>query len=156
MEPNSAAVEGDRVGGARWAWCCGPPRPAAHTRGETLADRLLPVGRGQWAFFAVVVGAVALGPNLPRRVGLAVQGAAMLAASWWCVVNLWRCREAHCAVTGPGWAVLGVVALAGAAVGHSVLHGAEAAGFVIVLAAGFCFQWLWHRRRGTTALGRGR
>jgi len=64
-------------------------------------------------------------PHLPRRPELASDGLASLAASGWCELNFWRCRQAHCMVSAAGWLGLSLVAFAGAGLGHSLIYGDE-------------------------------
>ena len=50
----------------------------------------------------VVIGLLNLAPHLPLRPSLVVDGLAALVAGGWCSLNFWRCRHAHCLITGPG------------------------------------------------------
>jgi hypothetical protein len=133
---------------------CAPPPMAADTRAKRLADRLLPTGRGQWVFFAVVAIAISAAPTLAREPGLALDLAATVAASVWCLVNFWRCREAHCIVTGTGWAALAVLIAIELAVGRSFVLGSEGLVFLAILIVGVGFEVLWRLRYGTNALVR--
>ena len=141
----------------RAGWCgpplvCSPPRLAADTGAKRLADRLLPTGAGQWVYFAVVAAEVSAAPSLPIRAGLALGAFGALAGSWWCLVNFWRCREAHCVVTGPAWAALGVLGLVEADIGRSLVNGNESALFAAVLGVALVFECAWRWVRGTNAL----
>jgi hypothetical protein len=69
---------------------------------------------------AVVVGLLSVAAQFSVRPALVVDGLAGLAAGGWCSLNFWRCRHAHCLITGPGWLAFGVFALAKAIVGHSL------------------------------------
>ena len=131
---------------------CSPPKLAADTEAKRLADRLLPTGAGQWIFFAAVAAAVSAAPSLPIRAGLALGAAGTLAGSWWCLVNFRRCREAHCAVTGPAWAALGVLGLVEAGLGRSLVNGNESALFAAVLVVALVFECAWRWVHGTNAL----
>jgi len=53
-------------------------------------------------YVVVVVALLSIAPHLHTRSGLAVDGLAALAAGSWCVVNFWRCRQAHCVMAGVG------------------------------------------------------
>jgi hypothetical protein len=50
-----------------------------------------------------------------------------------CVLNFWRCRQAHCVVNDVGWLGLALVAFVGAGLGHSVIGGYEQPVFLGVL-----------------------
>jgi hypothetical protein len=141
----------DTCGTALWGWS--PPDLPASGAWPRRVDRLLPrTGVPAVAYFAVVVGLLLLAPQLPERADKAVVGLAALAASAWCGLNFWRCRHAHCVVTGPGWLALSVLAFAAAAAGHSLIGGYEQPAFVGVLVAGIAFETAWRRTRGTNAL----
>lgn len=75
-----------------------------------------------------------------------------------CLANFWHCRETHHVVTGPGWSLAGMLALAAAALDsplpwHRV--GTQAAVFVVVLAAGVALEWAAGARTGRKTLGGG-
>ncbi|MGH7609470.1 MAG: hypothetical protein ACREOD_05955 [Candidatus Dormibacteria bacterium] len=131
---------------------CSPPRLAADTRGKRIIDRLQPTGVGQWVFFAVVAVSVSVAPSLPVRPGLAVDLVATVAASAWCLGNFWRCREAHCIVTGLGWAALAGLEVAEIVLGHSIISGDEGRAFVAILVIAMIFQCVWRTCCGTNAL----
>jgi hypothetical protein len=131
---------------------CSPPRLAADTRGKRLADRLLPTGPAQWIFFAAVAAALFAAGALPLRAGLILDLVATLAASGWCLTNFWRCREAHCIVTGAGWLPLAGLDAVEAGLGRSFVFGDEGLIFVAILVVGICFEALWRNRHGTNAL----
>jgi len=63
-------------------------------------------GRVRCAFFV----AVALGLSVPS---LLVGALITLVASTYCLLNFWRCREAHCIVSGTEWGALAVFELTG-------------------------------------------
>jgi len=136
---------------ALWGWS--PPDLPASGSWPRRVDRLLPrTGAPAVAYFAAVIGLLLLAPHLPERGDLAADGLAALAASAWCGLNFWRCRHAHCAVTGPGWLALAAVAFAGVAAGHSLTSGYEQPIFVGVLVAGIAFEAAWRLARGSNAL----
>jgi hypothetical protein len=69
---------------------------------------VLPTGAGQWIFFAAVAAGISAAPHLATRAGcLVLDVVVTFAASGWCLINFWRCREAHCVVSGEAWAALG-------------------------------------------------
>jgi len=83
---------------------------------------------------------------------LALEGAAALAAGGWCALNFWRCRHAHCLVTGAGWLGLSQLAFVEAGLEHSVIGGYERGVFVVVLVIGCVFEAAWQITRGTNAM----
>jgi len=58
------------------------------------------------AYFAAVAGLFGLAQNLPTPAYLAVDATAFAAGGIWCALNFWRCRQAHCLLTGSGWLLL--------------------------------------------------
>ncbi len=53
--------------------------------------------------------------------GLYLSGLYFAVYGAYCLANFARCREAHCIITGLGWAVLAIVALVAAATQHNWL-----------------------------------
>ncbi len=140
------------AGCGRWLGCSTPNLPADSGAKRTV-DRLLP--RSGWPlclYWVVVVALVSLADQLSTRGGLAVTAAAALAGGAWCSLNFWRCRHAHCVVTGAGWLVLALLALVGAALGHSLIGGAEELVFLAILLAGALFELGWYLVRGSHAI----
>ncbi len=105
-------------------------------------------------YFGAVVGLLVLATALPTHWELAVDALASLMGGSWCTLNFWRCRHAHCLVTGAGWLILGVFSLVEASIGRSLVGGYEEAAFYGILAAGILFESLWVRAHGTHALTR--
>jgi hypothetical protein len=72
----------------------------------------------------------------------------------YCVRNFLHCRETHCAVTGPGWLLIGIIAVLGIT---GLIHVSQWAflwvGYLLVAALGFGLQWLIARRTGRQSLG---
>ncbi len=133
--------------------CWSPPDLPADSAVKRGVDRFLPRrGVPVVLFFATVVGLLILAPRLPGSPELALVGRAALLAGAWCAVNFWRCRHAHCAVTGAGWLTLALVSFIGAASGHSLIAGAEDEAFLAVLVAGLAFEGVWYLNRGTNAV----
>jgi hypothetical protein len=131
---------------------CPPPRLPANTRGKRLADRVLPTGAGQWIFFVAVAVGISAAPVLPTRTGLVLDAVVTFAASGWCLINFWRCREAHCVVNGFGWAALGLLEIVELALGRSVILGDERLVFVAILVVALVFECVWRARSGTNAV----
>jgi hypothetical protein len=141
----------EEAGRALWGWSP-PARPAA-TPLERQVDRILPrTGVFCALYFLAVVALLSIAPHLPGRADLAVDGMAALAAGSWCVVNFWRCRQAHCVVDGVGWLGLALLAFVGAGLGHSVIGGYEQSVFLGVLVAALAFEGVWCAVRGTNAV----
>lgn len=102
------------------------------------------------AFFAA---AAAVG----GRAGAAVASVWVAIAGTYCLANFWHCRETHCAVTGPGWALAAVVGFAAALAPGSALAwyrvNVETIVFVVILAAGCGLEHLVAARTGPRAAG---
>ena len=134
-----------------WGWS--PAPLAADTRWKRRVDRFLPrTGLPAMAYFASVAVLVLLALRLPLVLGLAVNGLAALAAGGWCALNFWRCRHAHCVVTGVGWLGLALLCFTEAALGRSLIAGSEGLLFLGVLVAGLAFEGGWFLARGDNAL----
>lgn len=129
---------------------CGwsPPALPADTPGKRIVDRVL---RGPAAlYFAVVIALLVAASLLPVRGELAMEGGAALIAGAWCAVNFWRCRHAHCVVTGGGWLALSAFLFAEAGLGRSLIGGTEQLVFLGILVAGLAFEGVWYLLRGST------
>jgi hypothetical protein len=100
----------------------------------------------------VVITLLSLAPHVPVRATLGVDGLAALVAGGWCSLNFWRCRHAHCLVTGAGWLVLALFAIVETGIGRSVIHGGEQIIFLAVLAAGLLFEGGWYLTQRTNAV----
>jgi len=152
MGKPSPAVAAAAVCG-RWLGCSTPNLPA-DSGAKRAVDRLLP--RSGWAFclyFVAVVRCCRSPTRSPStRGGLAVTAAAALAGGAWCSLNFWRCRHAHCVVTGAGWLVLAVLALVGAALGHSLIAGGENIVFLAILLVGALFEVGWYASHRSHAI----
>ena len=137
---------------ALWGWS--PADRPADTRLKRWTDRVPRTGLGSAACFVAVVALLSLAPHLPMRANLAVDGLAALVGGAWCGLNFWRCRHAHCAVTGAGWLALSVFVFTEAGLGHSLIAGDEQPVFLAVLAAGLIFEGAWYCVRGSNAVAR--
>src|SRR5262249_27450058 len=99
--PNPAAASSCCGPRALFGWS--PPPLRADTTLKRRVDALMPrTGLPLLVFYAAVIVLLNVGLVLPRRLDLVAVGVASLAAGAWCTLNFWRCRHAHCAVTGPG------------------------------------------------------
>jgi hypothetical protein len=128
-----------------------PPRPA-----DTATKRGLDIvltRSGVWcAVVAIAVASFNVAPHLPTRAALALYGLAALLAGGMCSANFWRCRHAHCLITGAGWLALSVTAFVGAVAGHSLIGGREPTVFEVTLAVALAFEVVWYLARGTNAI----
>lgn len=126
----------------------------ADTHVKRLVDRALPrTGLPAVLYFAVIVVLLNVGPPLVTvRLNLALIGVASLAAGAWCSLNFWRCRHAHCVITGVGWSLLALFSLAEAALGRSLIAGYEDGVFLVVLGLGLAFEAVWRRAHGSNAI----
>lgn len=139
---------------AFWGWS--PPPLAADTPQKRRVDRLLPrTGLPLLLYFATVIGLLKLAPLLPRPLELAVDGAAALAAGGWCGLNFWRCRHAHCLISGAGWLGLSLLAFVEAGLGRSLIGGDEQLVFLGVLVVALVVECAWYLATGTNALTTG-
>jgi hypothetical protein len=129
-----------------------PPSLPADTPAKRWVDRWRSTGAATALYYAAVIALLLLAPYLRARAELAVDGIAALAAGGWCAVNFWRCRHAHCLVTGVGWLALSGLAFVEAGIGRSLISGDEQVVFLAVLFAGLAFEAAWFLARGTNAL----
>lgn len=130
-----------------------PPALPADTDLKRRVDRMMPrSGLSFVMFFAVVIVLLNVGVIFPRRLDLIAIGAAGTAAGAWCAVNFWRCRHAHCVITGAGWLALAAFSFLEAGLGRSLIHGDEGLVFLGVLGVGLAFEGAWYMVRGTNAV----
>jgi hypothetical protein len=148
----SAAAGPDCCRPGTWSgWS--PSALPADTELKRRVDRILPrSGPPVVIFFAAVIALLNVGLILPTRLDLAATGVASLAAGSWCSANFWRCRHAHCMITGAGWLALAGFAFLEAALGRSLIHGDEGLVFLAVLGAGLLFECVWYWTHGTNAV----
>jgi hypothetical protein len=136
---------------ALWGWS--PPSLPANTKLDRLVDRFLPrTGLRLVLCYAIVIAVLVAAPHLPLRAELAADGLAALIAGSWCVLNFWRCRHAHCLVSGAGWLALAGFSLVEAELGRSMIHGDEQLVFLAVLVAALIFEGAWCLVRSTNAI----
>jgi hypothetical protein len=138
--------------GARALCGWSPPSLPADTVTKQRVDRIRVGNLAAIGVVAVVVGLLNLAPHLPLRASLATVGVASLAAGGWCSLNYWRCRHAHCLITGPGWLAFGLLAFGEAAVGHSVIAGYEQPVFMAILGTAVAFEIVWYLLHHTNAV----
>jgi hypothetical protein len=100
----------------------------------------------------IVVGLLNVAGHISAQPSLVVVGLAGLAAGGWCSLNFWRCRHAHCLITGPGWLAFGVFALVEALLGHSLIAGYEQPVFLSILAVAVLFEISWYLSHHTNAV----
>jgi hypothetical protein len=150
----SVSPSGATTSGGSGLWCSPPDLPA-DTRLKRLVDRVLPRnGLGAFVFFVLVAVAISFADLFPTRLHLGVVGLASALAGGWCAVNFWRCRHAHCVVTGAGWLALAAFVAVEVVIGRSVIGGTEELVFLGVLAVSVLFELGVYAVRGTHALTR--
>jgi hypothetical protein len=135
-----------------WGWSP-PPLPTESAMARRV-DRFLPrTGLPCLFFLLAVVALLNLAPHLPARGQLGVEGIAFAAAGGWCALNFWRCRQAHCLISGFGWLALSVLTFIETGIGHSVIGGNEEPAFLGVLAIALVFEGAWYLAHRTNAVG---
>src|SRR5579859_6939643 len=91
-------------GAPRGLWGWSPPRRPAETALERRVDRFFLCSAVRCLLFVlVIIALLSVAPHLPTRERLGADAVAFLAAGGWCALNFWRCRHAHCALSGAGW-----------------------------------------------------
>jgi len=102
------------------------------------------------------VASFAAGGAVGGRAGLAIASAYVTAIGVYCLLNFLRCRETHCAVTGPGFLLAAALGFAAALVPGSALSwyrtGTEAIVYLVVLAAGYGLELAVAGRTGRRVL----
>jgi hypothetical protein len=148
------SAQSDPGGGTSRALCgWSPPPLPADTAGKRWVDRVLPrTGLPVISFYVAVVALLMLAPRFPIRAELALDGLAALAAGGWCAANFWRCRHAHCLISGVGWLALSAFVVAEVVLGRSVIKGDEQLVFLGILAAALVFEGAWFFSHGTNAV----
>lgn len=130
-----------------------PPPLPADTRSKRRVDLLVPrTGMAACVYLLSVAALLGMAAHLPLRPALIFDGLAALAGGSWCSINFWRCRHAHCVVTGFGWLALGGFAFLEAGLGQSLIGGDEQLVFVVVLVVGLAFEAAWSRATGGNAV----
>lgn len=138
------------------ALCGWSPRPLpADTMLKGRVDRILVGNAPAIVMVVTVVALMNIAPHLPVRPGLVVDGLAALVGGSWCSLNFWRCRHAHCLVTGVGWLLLGLFVFVEAGIGHSDIGGNESPVLLAILGLGLLFETAWYAARRTHAVGAG-
>lgn len=152
-------VTGNAAGGCcrpsgLWGWS--PPDLPSDSPAKRRVDRYLPrTGLAVFVYFAAVAALVNVAHLLGPRLELLTLTVAGVAGGGWCALNFWRCRHAHCLITGGGWLALAAFTAVEAGIGHSLVGRTESIVFVAVLAAGLLFECGWAVIRGTNAVRRG-
>jgi hypothetical protein len=133
---------------------CGPPPPPGRVAGSYLRVAG-PVLRGR-AGVLVAVASFAAGGAVGGRAGLAIASTYVTVIGVYCLLNFLRCRETHCAVTGPGFLLTAALGFAAALAPGPALSwhrtGTEAAVFLVILAAGYALEWAVAARTGRRVL----
>ena len=123
---------------------------------ESYRHAMEPAVRGV-AGVVVTVAFFAAAAAVGGRGGVAIASVWVAIAGTYCLANFRHCRETHCAVTGPGWALAAVLGFAAALAPGSALAwyrvSVETMVFVVILAAGYGLEYLVAARTGRRALG---
>ena len=127
--------------------------------GGSVAERyrraVEPAVRGV-AGAVVTVALFAAAAVVGGRAGVTIASAWVAVAGTYCLANFWHCRETHCAVTGPGWALAAVLGFAAALAPGASLSwyrvNVETMVFVVILAAGYGLEYVMAARTGRRAL----
>ena len=137
---------------------CAPPPTRRIGAGRVAGSYLRvtgPVLRGP-AGVLVAVAFFAAGGAVGGRAGLAIASTYGIVIGVYCLLNFLRCRETHCAVTGPGFLLAAALGFAAALVPGSVLSGyrtgTEAVVYLVVLAAGYGLEQAVAARTGHRVL----
>ncbi len=114
-----------------------------------------PVLRGP-AGVAVAVASFAVAGAVGGRAGLAIASMYVTVIGVYCLLNFLRCRETHCAVTGPGFLLTAALGFAAALAPGSALSwyrtGTEAVLYLVILAAGYGLEQVVAARTGRRVL----
>ncbi|MGH3286704.1 MAG: hypothetical protein ACRDPD_18835 [Streptosporangiaceae bacterium] len=107
----------------------------------------------------IAVASFAAGALVGGRGGLAIASVYVTVIGAYCLLNFLQCREAHCAVTGPGFLLASVFGFCAVLVPGTALSwyrtGTEAAVYLVVLAAGYALERAVAARTGHRILGQG-
>jgi hypothetical protein len=142
-----------------FARCCSllsarPPSRAQTRDWHRAADRFLILSRSAVVpvFAALAFLASFAGNQLSGRAAGLPMVAYFLAVGSWCAVNFARCREAHCLITGIGFAALAAATAISAGLDRD-WRGPLWIAALAVLAAGALFETGWTARHGRDAVG---
>jgi hypothetical protein len=147
---DARVAEGACGGRALCGWS--PPSLPADSDLKRRVDRIRLGNLVAVSVLVVVVGLLNVAGHLSAQPSLVVFGMAGLAAGGWCSLNFWRCRHAHCLITGPGWLAFGAFALVEAGLGHSLIDGYEQPVFMGVLVVAVIFEVSWYLGHHTNAV----
>lgn len=89
-----------------------------------------------------------------RRWGDALALALFAGYAAYCAQNFLRCREVHCAITAPGFAIAALLMLLRLAGIAHYTYGLPWLVFLISACLGFCTQWLHKKQTGSSYLRR--
>jgi hypothetical protein len=152
VDERDAARPADEGCGGRALCGWSPPSLAADTGLKRRVDLIRLGNAATIGVLVVVIGLLNLAAHLSVRPELVVYSVTGLAAGGWCLLNFWRCRHAHCLMTGPGWLAFGVFALIEAFIGRSLIGEHEEAAFLAILCIAVLFEMAWYARYRTKAV----
>lgn len=137
---------------------CAPPPARGRGAGKVAGGYLRvagPVLRGP-AGVLVAVASFAAGGAVGGRAGLAIASTYVTGIGAYCLLNFLRCREIHCAVTGPGFLLTAALGFTSALAPGSALSwyrtGTEAVAYLVILAAGYGLEQAVAARTGRRVL----
>lgn len=140
--------------------CYSPLRTRPRSRPATrawhrAADRFLISTRPAIVPTSIVLGlgAAATANELPSRYAMLPAVLFYGAVGAWCTLNLLRCREAHCLITGAGFDALALAAAAAAILDRNWYDTLSLAIVPILLLAAI-FEGIWTIRHGDNELKR--
>lgn len=133
---------------------CGwsPPSRVADSDLKRRVDLIRLGNAAAIGVLVLVIGLLNLAAHLSVRPALFVYGLTGLAAGGWCLLNFWRCRHAHCLITGPGWLAFAAFALIEATLGRSVIDGNEEGLFFGILGVALLYEIAWYALYRTNAI----
>ena len=127
-------------------------RPSAAERYLRLVHPVVRGCRGIVAAVAVFAAAGAIG----GQGGLALASGYLAFLGSYCLLNFRRCRETHCAVTGPGWTLAALLGLAAVAAPGPALSwygvSGESIAAITICTLGYGLEWRVAARTGRRAL----
>ena len=137
---------------------CAPPPARGRGDGGVAGSYMRvtgPVLRGP-AGVLIAVASFTAGAAVGGRAGLAIASMYVSVIGVYCLLNFLRCREAHCAVTGPGFLLTAALGFAAALAPGPALSwyrmGTEAVVYLVILAAGYGLEQAVAARTGRRVL----
>jgi hypothetical protein len=125
------------------------------TRTERYLRLVRPVARGCWGIVAAVAVFSAAGA-IGGRGGLALASGYLAFLGSYCLLNFRQCREAHCAITGPGWTIAALLGFAAVLTPGPELSwyrvSSASLAVIAICILGYGLEWAVGARTGSHAL----